>query len=114
MSFCMIPSSPIKNAVTEPIIKMNANATSDNSKSGDILATMNIPAVTMVAAWIRADMGVGPSIESGNQTCSGAWADLPIAPMKRRMHIMVIAFQDVVSVILISLDAMRSTREKTS
>ena len=46
----MIPSSPIKNAVTEPIIKTNANAISDNSKSGDILATMNIPAVTMVAA----------------------------------------------------------------
>ena len=35
----------------------------------------------MVAAWIRADTGVGPSIASGSQTCSGNWADLPIAPV---------------------------------
>lgn len=26
------------------------------------------PAVTIVAAWIRAETGVGPSIASGNQT----------------------------------------------
>ena len=29
--------------------------------------TMNTPAVTMVAAWIRALTGVGPSIASGSQ-----------------------------------------------
>jgi hypothetical protein len=42
---------------------------------------MNTPAVTMVAAWIKAETGVGPSIASGNQVCSRNWADLPIAPM---------------------------------
>ena len=47
---------------------------------------MKIPAVTMVAAWMRAEIGVGPSIESGNQTCSGNCADLPIAPMNRQMQ----------------------------
>ena len=31
-------------------------------------ASMYTPAVTMVAAWIRAETGVGPSIASGNQT----------------------------------------------
>jgi hypothetical protein len=36
----------------------------------------------MVAAWIRALTGVGPSIASGNQTCNGNCADLPIAPAK--------------------------------
>ena len=36
--------------------------------------TMNTPAVTMVAAWIRAEIGVGPSIESGNHTCNGTCA----------------------------------------
>ena len=36
--------------------------------------------MTIVAAWIRAETGVGPSIASGNQTCSGNWALLPIAP----------------------------------
>ena len=43
-------------------------------------ATRYTPAATMVAAWISADTGVGPAIASGSQTCSGNWADLPIAP----------------------------------
>ena len=34
----------------------------------------------MVAAWISADTGVGPSMASSNQDCSGTWADLPQAP----------------------------------
>ena len=34
----------------------------------------------MVAAWISADTGVGPSIASSSQDCSGTWADLPQAP----------------------------------
>jgi hypothetical protein len=34
----------------------------------------------MVAAWISADTGVGPSIASSSQDCSGSWADLPHAP----------------------------------
>ncbi len=37
------------------------------------------PAVTMVAAWMRAETGVGPSIASPSQDCSGTWADLPQA-----------------------------------
>ena len=35
----------------------------------------------MVAAWMRAETGVGPSIASGSQVCSRNCADLPIAPM---------------------------------
>ena len=50
---------------------------------------MKMPAVTMVAAWISAEMGVGPSIESGSQTCSGNCALLPMAPMKSRMQMSV-------------------------
>src|SRR6185312_1000466 len=42
--------------------------------------TRYTPAQTMVAEWMRADTGVGPSIASGSQMCSGNWADLPIAP----------------------------------
>ena len=41
---------------------------------------MNTPAATIVAAWISADTGVGPSIASGNHVCNGTWPDLPIAP----------------------------------
>lgn len=33
----------------------------------------------MVAAWMRAETGVGPSIASPSQDCSGTWADLPQA-----------------------------------
>ena len=51
---------------------------------------MNTPAVTMVAAWMSAETGVGPSIASGNQVCSRNCADLPIAPMKRRNTRLVI------------------------
>ena len=35
----------------------------------------------MVAAWINAETGVGPSMASGNQMCSGNMADLPAPPM---------------------------------
>ncbi len=34
----------------------------------------------MVAAWISAETGVGPSMASGSQTYSGNCADLPVAP----------------------------------
>ncbi len=34
----------------------------------------------MVAAWISADTGVGPSIASNNQDCRGTCADFPQAP----------------------------------
>ena len=43
---------------------------------------MNTPAVTMVAAWMSAETGVGPSMASGSQVCSRNCADLPMAPMK--------------------------------
>ena len=36
--------------------------------------------MTIVAAWISALTGVGPSIASGSQVCSGTWADLANAP----------------------------------
>ena len=43
----------------------------------------------MVAAWIRALTGVGPSIASGSQTCSGNCADLPMDPQKIRTAVKV-------------------------
>ena len=81
----------MKNAVVAPMTSTKLSAVSDCSNSGDMRATMKMPAVTMVAAWISAEIGVGPSIESGSQTCSGTCADLPIAPTNRQMQITVIA-----------------------
>ena len=43
-----------------------------------------MPAVTMVAAWMSAETGVGPSIASGSHVWSGSWADLATAPSSRR------------------------------
>ena len=42
----------------------------------------NTVPLTIVAAWMRADTGVGPSIASGSQTWSGNCALLPAAPAK--------------------------------
>ena len=81
----------MKNAVSAPMIRITDNAVVDSSYSGDMRATMKIPAVTMVAAWISAEIGVGPSIESGSHTCSGTCADLPIAPTNNRMQMTVIS-----------------------
>src|SRR5439155_26325660 len=40
----------------------------------------------IVAAWISAETGVGPSIASGSQVWSPSCADFPIAPTNRRMQ----------------------------
>ena len=42
-------------------------ASTERSNNGEHLTTKNTPAVTIVAACIRADTGVGPSIASGSQ-----------------------------------------------
>ncbi len=42
--------------------------------------------MTIVAAWISALTGVGPSIASGSQVCSGIWADFANAPTSSRMQ----------------------------
>src|SRR5207245_308881 len=85
--FWTMPRNAMNNAVVAPITVTNDSAVSDSSKSGLIRATMKMPAVTIVAAWISAEIGVGPSIESGSQTCSGTCALFPIAPIKRQMQI---------------------------
>src|SRR5450432_2075597 len=84
MSYCTTAISAMKKAVMPPITSTKDSAASDS---------MKMPAVTMVAAWIRAEIGVGPSIESGSQTCSGTCADLPMAPMNRQMQITDISSQ---------------------
>ena len=80
MSRAASPSNAVAKAVTAPTSSTALSAVSLPSNSGDRRATMKMPAVTMVAAWIIAEIGVGPSIESGSHTCSGTCADLPMAP----------------------------------
>ena len=59
------------------------SATVDALMRGNIRMRRYTPAVTMVAAWIIAETGVGPAMASGSQTMSGICADFPIAPTSR-------------------------------
>ena len=95
MSFCTRPMVAAKIAVVAPMKVTKVCAFGASSNSGDSRATMKTPAVTMVAAWISADTGVGPSIASGSQVCSRNCADLPIAPMNssRQMSVSASACQ---------------------
>jgi len=47
----------------------------------------------MVAAWISAETGVGPSMASGNQVCKPNCADLPTTPKNRKNAIISIIFR---------------------
>jgi len=48
----------------------------------------------MVAACIKADTGVGPSIASGNQICKPICADLPTTPPKNNIEITFKKFKE--------------------
>src|SRR5437867_11544160 len=87
MSACAMAMSEAISAVVTPIQTTTVSEEvtplmAPNEKSGYTLATKNTPAATIVAAWMRALTGVGPSIASGNQTCKGTWPDFPMAPQK--------------------------------
>src|SRR5215212_6014721 len=70
--------------VKMPIAATTTIASAACAKIGFVRATRYTPALTIVAAWISAETGVGPSIASGSQTWSGNWALLPTAPAKIR------------------------------
>src|SRR6187402_2682914 len=80
MSHWQVPTVAAKKQVAAPMKVTKPSATGAASNIGDRRQTMNTPAVTIVAAWISAETGVGPSIASGSQVCSRSCADLPIAP----------------------------------
>src|SRR5262245_24941244 len=91
MSVAVNAIDAAKIAVNAPTIEMTTSATGDIAISVYMRPTRYTPAATIVAAWISALTGVGPSIASGSHTCSGNCADLPAAPMKRPSAIHVIA-----------------------
>jgi len=51
-----------------PIHKHNIKTVELYSIKGEALINKYTPAVTIVAAWINAETGVGPSIAIGNHT----------------------------------------------
>src|SRR5215471_21083237 len=80
MSYCPTAIVAAKSAVTAPTIATIFCACGTEAYNGAERVTRYTPAVTIVAAWINAETGVGPAIASGSQTYSGICADLPQAP----------------------------------
>ena len=89
MSFCAMPTSAANSAVKAPTAATTVSTPGAASISGNSRATRNTPAATIVAAWISADTGVGPSIASGSQVWSGNCPDLPTAPQNTSSPIQV-------------------------
>src|SRR5687768_17720211 len=81
---------------------------------GNNLATRYTPATTIVAAWINAETGVGPSIASGNQICSGNIALLPAPPIKTntRPHVSAVTPTNDAVVIAMNWDDCCSVRSE--
>src|ERR1700751_1508753 len=82
MSFWLQAMVAASSAVAAPMQAMTQLADELKWMIGAARATRYTPAVTMVAAWIRAETGVGPSMASGSHMYSGIWADLPTAARK--------------------------------
>src|SRR5689334_19247487 len=80
MSVCVIAIDAARMAVKMPIEATTTIVDGAEANRGLARATRYTPAFTIVAAWMSAETGVGPSIASGSQTWSGNWALLPIAP----------------------------------
>src|SRR4030095_5816400 len=82
ISVCVQAIIAARNAETIPTTVTILNDTGVSVNNGNNLATRYTPATTMVAACIKAETGVGPSIASGNQICNGNIADFPAPPIK--------------------------------
>jgi hypothetical protein len=81
-------------AVKEPMIVIINKLKLEYSNIGEERNITKTPAVTIVAACIKAETGVGPSIASGNQVCKPNCADLPTAPINNNKDIQVILSTD--------------------
>ena len=78
---------PAKNAVMAPNTVTTARMSGAYSNSGEQRAIKNTPAVTRVAAWIKAETGVGAAIAFGSHTCNPICALFPTAPTNSSPHI---------------------------
>ncbi len=68
MSFWTSPMVPAKKAVAAPTTATIASVSGVRLNNTAFRAIMYTPAVTIVAAWMSAETGVGPSMASGSQT----------------------------------------------
>ena len=90
MSSLAVPTRAPNIRVIAPTITTKSCAVGAASKTKFERTIKYTPAVTMVAAWISADTGVGPAIASPSQACNGNCADLPTAATNNIIPIAVI------------------------
>ncbi len=86
MSCWAQPMVAATKAVTAPMVATTSWAVCDCDRIGLIRHIRYTPAVTMVAAWMRAETGVGPSMASASHGNSGSWADFPAAATNSSRH----------------------------
>src|SRR6059036_2503198 len=79
MSTWTSATSPARRSVAAPRPAATSCTFGASSNSGWSRTIMKTPAVTIVAAWMRALTGVGPSIASGSHVWSGSCADFATA-----------------------------------
>src|SRR5881409_3209713 len=91
MSHCLSAIVAANRAVNAPTPATTALDTGAMANRRLQRATRYTPAVTIVAAWMSAETGVGPAIASGNQVYRGICADLPVKPRNRNSVIAVTA-----------------------
>src|SRR6476659_9290471 len=94
MSSLAQPTIAPNISVIAPTMTTTSCAVGARSKIGCDRTTRYTPAVTIVAAWISADTGVGPAMASPSHDCSGNCADLPQAPSSSIRPIAVSAPSD--------------------
>lgn len=78
ISFCTSPDVAAKNAVIEPTTTITINERGLFSNSHEDRNSKYIPAVTRVAAWIKADTGVGNCVGFKYSSIFPLLADAPL------------------------------------
>ena len=110
MSCCATAIDAAKSAVAAPTMAIvSGTQPYDDVSTGPTRVIKNTPAVTIVAAWISAETGVGPSMASGSQKYNGNCALLPHAPTKSSTAIAEIAVCEMVPASAASLMALYDT-----
>ena len=75
--------SPATTSVSAPRMAAVSCTSGAASNMGAVRKMRYTPATTIVAAWMSAETGVGPSIASGSHVWSGSCADFATAPPRR-------------------------------
>ena len=105
MSRWLVATVAATKAVRPPMMAMVSLPACEYCTTQLIRHSRYTPAVTMVAAWMSADTGVGPSMASGSQLNSGICALFPLAASSRASTVKVMTTGDMApELIVVKMD----------